>query len=348
MESTEKKESKIAIVQTIRGLAALSVCLFHFKEGDLIKNFPKEELSGFMNVFLAIISKGWVGVEVFFVLSGFIIVYSMVKGNYQVADFFKFFSKRCLRIEPPYLLSIVVVLVLGYLSTKAPGFKGEPFVFDPLNILAHLGYLPEILGFKWLQPIYWSLEAEFHYYILIGLLLPFIWKSKYSLLISFSIGLISSFFIPLHAFKYMPFFIMGIAACSKKLGKINSPLFYGVLVASFAVCILRHQPLIMPIAGFLTALAILYVKWSNVVTEFLGKISYSLYLLHIPIGGRVINLAGRYADTEWKVWLSFLIALIVSLVSSWVFYKLVEYPSQLLSKKITYKKKSKVAVTVAV
>jgi peptidoglycan/LPS O-acetylase OafA/YrhL len=110
-----------------------------------------------------------------------------------------------------------------------------------------------------------------------------------------------------------------------------------MLAVSVAVSIVRGQDYWMPLTGVMTSLLITYAHIKTKFTDFLGKISYSLYLLHIPFGSRILNLGGRYADTEWKVWGIILLALLITLLVSWVFYKMVEYPAQMLSKKIAYK-----------
>src|ERR1035441_2897196 len=46
---------------------------------------------------------GWLGVEIFFVISGFIIPYSLYKAGYRVSDFTRFLLKRIARLDPPYL-----------------------------------------------------------------------------------------------------------------------------------------------------------------------------------------------------------------------------------------------------
>lgn len=317
------------MIETIRGLAALSVCLFHFTIGSI-------HFVGSSSIYQLVASKGWLGVQAFFVVSGFIIPYSLIKSKYQIKHFFQFFAKRCVRIEPPYLLSVLVIVLLSWLSTLSSVYNGQPFQFEIGRILAHIAYLPEHLGYKWYTPVYWSLEAEFHYYILIGLALPFLWKNNISLLIGFAAGLIASFFIPLAVFSYMPLFIMGIAVCAYKTEKINQVVLWIVLIACVATGILRDQPIVMSVVGVVTALLICYVEFRSRITDFLGKISFSLYLLHAPVGGRVINLGGRYADTDWKVWLVVILALTVSIVVAWLFYQLIEYPSQRWSKQIKY------------
>lgn len=327
--NTIKSNNKIAVIETIRGLAALAVCLYHFANGDL-------KFVGFTVYYQKIADFGWLGVEAFFVVSGFIIPFSLVKSKYKLNRFFQFFSKRCLRIEPPYIVSIVLVIVLGYWSTKFAGFKGAPFEFNFGQTISHIAYLPEHLGYKWLLPVYWTLEAEFHYYILIGLLLPLLWRNKIFLFIGFTVGLGLSFIIPLYVFSFMPLFIMGISVCAFKTGLIGKYELWASLLTCLLVSIIREQPLGMPLVGITTALLITYAEFRSSITDFLGKISFSLYLLHVPIGGRIINLGGRYANTGWKVCLVLMLALFVSLLSSWIFYKLIELPSQKFSKCVKY------------
>ena len=326
--------NKIGIIETIRGLAALAVCLFHF-------SLCKISFKGSPQYFFKAASYGWLGVEAFFVVSGFIIPYSLAKAYYRLAQFFRFFAKRCIRIEPAYLISIVFVIGLRYLVEMVPGFKGAPVQLSTRNVLLHIGYLPEHFGYKWLLPVYWSLEAEFYYYILIGLCFVFIWKNNVNLLIGILLALTAGFFIPLSVFIFMPFFIMGIITCAKKTGKINDYIFYTVMAAAFIGCLFNGQGYIPATIGLIAGLLIAYVEFKTVVTDFLGKISFSLYLMHVPVGGKVLNYLGRYTNNEWQVWGSLVLALAITIAASWIFYKLVEYPSQMLSKRISYNRDEK-------
>ena len=327
-------KSNIGIIEAIRGLAALAVCLFHFKKSNI--NFV-----GSSQYFFNTAAYGWLGVEAFFVVSGFIIPYSLAKANYRLSQFFQFFARRCIRIEPAYLVSILFVVVLGYIVENISGFMGKPVDLNIQNILLHIGYLPEHFGYKWLQPVYWSLEAEFHYYILIGLGFALIWKNKINLLIGITLGLAASFFIQLTVFKFMPLFIMGIITCSKKAGKVNNYIFYIVLLVTFLVCLLNGLGILPPLVGVITALLISFFQFRTKLTDFLGKISFSLYLMHVPVGGKTLNYLSRYAKNEWQVWGALIIALILTIAASWIFYKLVEYPSQMLSKRISYNRHEK-------
>jgi peptidoglycan/LPS O-acetylase OafA/YrhL len=61
-------------------------------------------------------------------------------------------------------------------------------------------------------------------------------------------------------------------------------------------------------------------------------ISYSLYLVHVPIGGRIINLAGRLPESIEYRYPAIVVAFIVSIFGAYLFWRIVELPSQRWSK----------------
>ncbi len=69
----------------------------------------------------------------------------------------------------------------------------------------------------------------------------------------------------------------------------------------------------------------------------MGLISYSLYLVHVPIGGRVVNLGTRFAHSLPLQCLVLAGAVAVSIFSAFLMYLAVERPSQRLSARITYR-----------
>ena len=153
---------RLNTIEYLRGLAALAVAWFHLTNtyGD---NWVRA--SG---------AYGWLGVEVFFVISGFVIPYALAteKLPYSIFDFPRFMARRLARLEPPYILSVALALILWNLSAMAPGFAGKPPANDVGQIGAHLLYLVPVTGHDWLQPVYWTLACEFVFYIFVGLLFP--------------------------------------------------------------------------------------------------------------------------------------------------------------------------------
>ncbi len=154
----------------------------------------------------------------------------MYRKNYELIDFKYFMAKRLVRIEPPYIISIFLVLFLTYANTLIPWYKGPAFTIDWLNVLGHIGYLNAFTHWPWLNWAYWTLAIEFQSYIIIALLYPLIInKNKVVLIISF-IVLSACTFLYIPGFEtepskpfelvsirgslilpFLPFFLAGIA-----------------------------------------------------------------------------------------------------------------------------------------
>ncbi|MEO5903218.1 MAG: acyltransferase family protein [Gemmatimonadaceae bacterium] len=111
--------------------------------------------------------------EVFFVVSGFIIPYSLYRGGYRLRlHWRRFVTKRILRLDPPYLATIVLVIVLTYASAAVPGFKGAQPHFTAKQLLLHLGYLNAFTGGDWVNPVFWTLAIEVQFYLMISAIFP--------------------------------------------------------------------------------------------------------------------------------------------------------------------------------
>ena len=80
---------RVEILDPLRGVAALSVAWYHFAYASSAVKTPWLSASG---------KYGFLGVEAFFVISGFIIPYSMYMGGYRFAHFGKFLAKRLIRL----------------------------------------------------------------------------------------------------------------------------------------------------------------------------------------------------------------------------------------------------------
>jgi len=95
----------------------------------------------------------------------------------------------------------------------------------------------------------------------------------------------------------------------------------------------------MPIS--LTSLFIAFVRFKPPkLMSFMGKISYSVYLLHVPIGGRVLSIGRRFANTSYAFNVIVLIlALAITVLSSYIVYIYVERPAKIWSSSLRYKSK---------
>jgi len=139
-DAINEPTGRIAIVDSLRGIAALAVAWYHFTNGGHLLTAGVLKSSG---------EFGWLGVEVFFVISGFIIPYSMFRSGYQLrSNGSTFILKRVIRLDPPYLLAIVMTIALAYASAAVPAFRGSEPAFTGLQILSHFGYLTGSLGYS--------------------------------------------------------------------------------------------------------------------------------------------------------------------------------------------------------
>ncbi|WP_276480586.1 acyltransferase family protein [Paraflavitalea pollutisoli] len=323
---------EIRSIELLRGLASLMVCVFHLSNGNtafLPDSSPIKRIGEF----------GWVGVEIFFVISGFVIPYAMYTKRYQMSSFWTFLKKRVIRIEPPYLVSIVLVLILGFVSTLSPYYKGAPFVVDWANVFSHLGYLNIFTGEAWLNPVYWSLAIEFQYYLLIALVFGLIISPNVAVRVAFFTVFAALSFLPVgpnkFIFTYTPYFIAGILLFQYFCQVIGSREFL-VMVILNSLLLLYSQGIGLTMVVLATLAAIQYVKQVPRLLRNLGLISYSLYLIHVPIGGRIINISATLITNPLVRECMVFVAIVISLLFSIGFYRFVERRFKQLSASISY------------
>jgi len=320
---------RLATVDALRGLAALSVAWFHFTNGTGVFQDGWVRRSGHY---------GNLGVQVFFVISGFIIPYTLQRASYQSRDFFAFLIKRITRLDPPYLVNLVFCIAVAYVAAVFPGFHGPWPHYTFGQIAAHLGYVNSIVHKVWVNPVYWSLGIEFQYYLLIGVVFPALVAGRTFVRFGvIALLLLSSALFPDAAllFHYLPLFVCGILTFQCKAGLLSTRSLLAALFVSIATAwILIGFP--AACAAMITALTIRFVQLRPSKLTSFGLISYSLYLVHIPIGGKIVSLGSRFTHSVPQQILSLATALAVTLAAAFLFYRFVELPSQRLSSSIKY------------
>jgi peptidoglycan/LPS O-acetylase OafA/YrhL len=314
------ERARILVVEYLRGIASLSVAWFH------LTNSYKDSWVATIG------SYGWLGVEIFFVISGFVIPYSIWKTypNYSIKVFPQFLARRIVRLEPPYLLSLVLIIVLHYISSNFPWFRGEPPAYEFLQIASHVFYLVPLTGYDWVQPVYWSLAYEFTFYIFIGLTYWLISGARSTVVwLAGSLALVSAVLLGQLSARVL-LFVMGVSLF-RNIAELQDP-YIGISV--IAVCGLAIGCTSPPVALIgLASAAVLYWGMRIEIKGHAGSallscgaISYSLYLIHVPIGGRVVNLGRRMVDGPVQEFLLSIVALIVAICFAVVFYITVEKP----------------------
>ena len=322
------KKRNLPEVVFLRALASLSVCIFHLYCGNT-HLFPDT------NFLKPVFNWGFLGVDVFFVISGFIICYAMPNG-YAAKDVVVFFKKRLIRIEPPYLISILLVLLLQYISIP---FNHLPYSVTLKDILLHIAYLNNFTGNKYFNVVYWTLGIEFQFYILIGFFYMYISKSAFTLVITVSLCLMLSF-IQVKGmqliFGMLPIFACGLATCFFKYKKMLSATVYFSIISCLLLSIFYNN-WATGFACLFTLIVLNFFTYHNRIIQFFSDISYAIYLTHTTIGGRVINLGLRFVHNDTERCGIFILALITSIGFAYLFYLFFEKPFVQYSRKIQYK-----------
>lgn len=321
-------DGHLASLDLLRAVASLVVCWFHF-----IHILPDGLLKSIGNYC-------WLGVEAFFVVSGFVIPWSLHRGGYRLKQYGRFMLKRLVRLDPPYVVSIVLVLVLAYLSTFSQLYRGKPFGIDWAQVVLHFGYLNVFFPDKpWLNPVFSTLAIEFEYYLLMGLLFPLLAHQSASVRrATLLVFVLSCLALPTdkHLPHYAPLFALGIIAFQLKSGVVGQREGAVAILLVSLVALAGSNPLFVPV-GLASLAVIMFVRNTNPCIAFFGSISYSVYLLHLPLGSRVLSLGSNWAHTFWAKLGVIVVAFAVTIAAAYLLYRFIERPSQNLSRRIKYR-----------
>ena len=276
------------------------------------------------------------GVFIFFVISGFVIPLAMMENDYHPRDFFRFLWRRMVRLEPPYIATIGLLLLSGwYFSFEA----GVPWDFSWRQLASHFLYLVQFTGEEWYNPIFWTLAIEFQFYIFLGLALPLFLHPSVKVRFVCVLALCAAGGLPLSNALlpvYLPVFAMGIAwvlFIRKKLGAWQTL----AVVTTGAIVTGMIHPISFAVASVLAVgfIALTSIDWRPLM--FLGEISYSLYLTHGFAGGNFLYLFQYKSESSsWK-WIVFILAIIGSVIAARIFYLVVERPARNWSRRIKRK-----------
>ena len=178
-------------IDGLRAIAVLAVVIFH----------------GFPNF----IGSGFIGVDIFFVISGFLIS-NIVLENLQndTFSFVDFYSRRIKRIFPSLAVVLISCLVFGWFALLADELNqlgkhtaaGASFISN-LVLWSEAGYFDNSAETKPLLHL-WSLGIEEQFYIVWPLLLWLTWRSKFSLIFMIAIGATLSFVLSVKGVKVDP------------------------------------------------------------------------------------------------------------------------------------------------
>lgn len=319
----------IPIIESLRGVAALAVAVFH------IMNAP----TGFITdkAIRQWGTRGAFGVEMFFIISGVVITLQLLKLDFTWKKLPRFMVRRSIRIEPTYLSAIALVLCyIGMRQWLIDDSKAWPSL---LQIVQNVFYLvPFMEDAKWLNAVYWTLGIELQYYLGIALLIPLLSKGKWHFR-GIMVILMGTFLL-LHEstpkdiiISQLPYFMLGIGIAFYKMGRVKWPemLLMSLITLS---AIYGMSPFGLWVALFTWICILTIPSFNPRVSKFLGRQSYSLYLIHGTIGCSTVNLLMPHFTAPVEKVLIVLAATAVSIIGAEIMYRMVEAPSHRWSKRV--------------
>jgi len=291
-------------INGLRAWAVVAVVFHHFS------------ISGFQG--------GFVGVDVFFVISGFLMTHLIVQGLAKDCggrgfSLWRFYLARARRIVPAlvvlcvtlvvggwFFLSDIIYRQLGQHTTMALGFVSN------LQFWSEADYFDIVSREKWLLHT-WSLSVEWQFYILLPLVLMVLWRWRpgmrsvmYGLTAGFGSSLILSMIMtpirPVASFYLLPtraweMLAGGLVFTLAEQIKLSPAQRRGVEGAGFALIVgsihlMRPSSAwpgwlaLFPVMGTVLVLSAARSNslWTGTsVAQYLGKVSYSIYLWHWPV-----------------------------------------------------------------
>ena len=319
---------RLVEVDALRGVAALAVVLFHYttRFTELFEPIQPPTFS---------FPHGHYGVNLFFIISGFVIFMTLEK----TARPMDFVVSRFSRLFPAYWVAIMLTFSITHLL----GLPGK--LVDVITALENLFMVHSLFHIRHVNGVYWTLEVELLFYCGMFLLYQFrrLHQIHYALLALLALRLIyfglakelgielSWTISRLLILEYIPWFSLGIsiylATSRRNKGEWRRPavtagcaimtllIVDSLFVSALAVAL--GAAVILAASGYASLLRHRILVW-------LGAISYPLYLLHENIGWSLqLRLGALGISTDGTV----LIALATSLAMATALTRWVEQPA---------------------
>jgi len=333
--TAESADHRNGLLDLLRFCAALMVAIYHFLYRGAQSGGYLEQGFGTAGVS---VSLGYLGVNLFFMISGFVIIWS-ASGR----DWYGFSLSRLARLYPAHL----VAMTITFLAIAV--WDRPPFATDTFQWLANLTMLAPMFGEEFMDGAYWSIVIEIIFYgwVMIGLFSGFLPRHTDSavaiwmLLVMVNNTMLGSRPVELlFLTEYGSYFTLGIMTW--RISSLGGSALR-LLVAALALIMTFHAAEVQRLdvifrLGEASSAQLVAVANAGIVCLFvlaaglgsrikssawilaLGGISYPLYLIHQNAGYILMNMATPAIGK----WAAFALALALSLVVSWWIYARVE------------------------
>ncbi len=256
---------------------------------------------------------GFIGVDIFYVISGYLMVQILMGSDARDISLKQFYINRFLRLSPALFTVTLSTLITGWFLFISDEYLelskatiSSLFFQSNLYEMYHSGYFETSLTNR---PFlhYWSLAVEIQFYILISLIIKWLHRSKYLLTVLISIALTSFVLnlILIDEHNSLVFYLMPFRVWEILLGSIIALIqankvwpgylaYFGAFLLSLSFVFIDNS---MKFPGFVALVPVIGACFLVLETNptivskllslrplvFIGVLSYSIYLWHWPI-----------------------------------------------------------------
>lgn len=333
--SAPPRSNRFHELDGLRGIAALTVVVSHYT-GAYNSHFVEDPAAAFN------FPQGAFGVQLFFLISGFVILMSARRARVP-SDFV---ISRLSRLYPAYWASLALAVVL-MLLWPIPGFP-----IDLKTVLVNITMVQRWLMEPNVVDVYWTLAVEMQFYVLILILLyltrcrltPRVvyWVSGLWTLVCWGVALwahpyttgvdpqlvptLPKIIINLTLAEYGPLFIAGMFLYLVRTGRLKAVWALPALASAVGIAFLLREPdyglAILIVCALFTVVVLRertgLLLWAPI--QWYGRISYSLYVVHSVVGYLVIKALWPWVGRD----LAMLFALAAASLVAWAVYRIAE------------------------
>ncbi len=358
MKANTRSKTRFKSIDAMRGIAALLVLILHVSQVFLQSKKIAATGQGMLD-FTQTIDLGRIGITIFFIISGFVICKSF---NTKERELKSFVIKRFFRLYPLFWFSLIVgafVLwpigakhlnanILASNATMIPAFFGQPFVIG----------------------LFWTLETELLFYILMSVLYFFGALRKSSIILGLTlicyVALVVFMFVPttqpslphwMATPYHLSLMLLGVSMryafderedgarlSRRRIAGMHLLLLMAIPFYIIASYLLRGTEANLPDAiAYLIGISIFVIGLKALRSApsflvYLGTISYSIYLLH-PIVFTLVRKAVLQVPALYGLHISFylLLCTVGTIALSALTYKFIEAPANKIGKRIAKK-----------
>lgn len=356
---------RLTFVDGLRAVAVVWVMLHHLAHGGhmphLLRLLPQPLITVTMDW-------GYLGVTIFFVLSGYVMALTMHQHDVDHGVAGRFLLRRLRRLTPPYLVALAVAVALDFVALRVQPGHDVPSVG---SIVAHAFYAQHLLGYPPINDIYWTLAIEIQFYVAFALMMLGAdalrrrtgWRHARIAMaaVSAAAALPWAWHVlvtPIWPGGFIGFwyrFMLGVLACMVALRVAGA----GWVLAALAVL------LALPVGSGLTPSHVVALATTGALVaahragamdrwlgsrwvQFIGLTSYSLYLLHLDVQGAVGFVLRRVLPETLVTDVIVIVTILAAtLLASWLVFRWIERPSIHWSRQLRLARRPRDAGTAA-